>query len=67
MTGNQVKGKSFRGALRYNLEKVDNKVAEVLVHSFVKVSEKDIFITWNILSSNHIVGEKYPNNGRLPL
>lgn len=42
MTGNQVKGKGFRGALRYNLEKVEKKMAEVLDHSFVSVSEKSI-------------------------
>ena len=36
MTGNIIKGKGFRGALRYNLEKVDNKVAEVLEHSFLE-------------------------------
>ncbi len=42
MTGNQIKGKGFRGALRYNLEKVNNKVAEVLDHSFARVSEGSI-------------------------
>jgi len=42
MTGNQIKGKGFRGALRYNLEKVNNKVAEVLDHSFARVSESSI-------------------------
>jgi Relaxase/Mobilisation nuclease domain len=42
MTGNMIKGKGFRGALRYNLEKVDKGVAEVLDHSFVEVSEKTI-------------------------
>lgn len=42
MTGNQIKGKGFRGALRYNLAKVNNKVAEVLDHSFVRVSEGSI-------------------------
>jgi hypothetical protein len=42
MTGNQVKGRSFRGALRYNLEKVAKDKAEVLDHSFVKVSENTI-------------------------
>jgi len=42
MTGNQIKGKGFRGALRYNLEKVSNKVAEVLDHSFAHVSEGSI-------------------------
>ena len=42
MTGNMIKGKGFRGALRYNLEKVQKGVAEVLDHSFVEVSEKTI-------------------------
>jgi len=42
MTGNQIKGKGFRGALRYNLEKVNKGLAEVLDHSFVEVSEKMI-------------------------
>ncbi len=42
MTGNMIKGKGFRGALRYNLEKVEKGVAEVLSHSFVEVSEKTI-------------------------
>lgn len=42
MTANMIKGKGFRGALRYNLEKVAKNVAEVLDHSFVEVSEKII-------------------------
>ena len=42
MTGNQVKGKSFRGALRYNLEKVEKDKAEILDHSFANPSEKTI-------------------------
>ncbi len=42
MTANMIKGKGFRGALRYNLEKVAKNVAEVLDHSFVEVSEKSI-------------------------
>jgi hypothetical protein len=42
MTGNQIKGKGFRGALRYNLDKVERQVAEVLDHSFASVSEKSI-------------------------
>jgi hypothetical protein len=42
MTANMIKGKGFRGALRYNLEKVQKGVAEVLDHSFVDVSEKII-------------------------
>lgn len=42
MTANMIKGKGFKGALRYNLEKVEKGVAEVLNHSFVEVSEKTI-------------------------
>jgi hypothetical protein len=42
MTGNQIKGKGFRGALRYNLDKVNRQVAEVLDYSFVSVSERTI-------------------------
>ncbi len=42
MTANMIKGKGFKGALRYNLEKVDKGLAEVLDHSFVTVSEKSI-------------------------
>ena len=42
MTGNQIKGKGFRGALRYNLEKVDKGVAEIIDHSFASISERII-------------------------
>lgn len=42
MTGNMIKGKGFGGALRYNMEKVEKNVAEVLDHSFVEVSIKSI-------------------------
>ena len=42
MTGNQIKGKSFRGALRYNLEKVEKGVAEILDSSFVNTKERGI-------------------------
>jgi len=42
MTGNQIKGKGFRGALRYNLEKVEKGVAEILDHSFASTSERII-------------------------
>jgi hypothetical protein len=42
MTGNQIKGRGFKGALRYNLAKVEKGMAEVLDHSFVHVSEKSI-------------------------
>jgi len=42
MTANMIKGKGFRGALRYNLEKVSKGAAEVLDHSFIDISEKTI-------------------------
>ena len=42
MTGKQVKGKGFGGALRYNLDKVDRNVAEVLDHNFARVSARSI-------------------------
>lgn len=42
MTGNQIKGKGFRGALRYNLEKVNKGVAEILDHSFASTFERII-------------------------
>jgi hypothetical protein len=42
MTGSQVKGRSFRGALRYNQEKVTAGKAEVLDNSFVNVTERNI-------------------------
>jgi hypothetical protein len=42
MTGNQIKGKGFRGALRYNLEKLEKGMAELLDRSFVGISEKSI-------------------------
>ena len=42
MTGIQIKGKGFCGALRYNLEKVEKNVAQVLDHSFARVHEKSI-------------------------
>jgi hypothetical protein len=34
MTADQVKGKGFRGALRYNLQKVDQGVAKILDMTF---------------------------------
>lgn len=42
MTADQVKGKGFRGALRYNLEKVEKGVAEILDSNFSAVTEKYI-------------------------
>jgi hypothetical protein len=48
MTADLVKGKSFRGALRYNLEKVRTKGAKVLDTNFSSVTEnavmKEIFL-----------------------
>lgn len=42
MTGSQVKGRSFRGALRYSPEKVATGKVEVLDNSFVNVTERNI-------------------------
>ncbi|MBT1705281.1 relaxase/mobilization nuclease domain-containing protein [Chryseosolibacter indicus] len=42
MTANLIKGKGFRGALRYNMEKVAKEEAEVLDHSFGSLKEKAI-------------------------
>ncbi|OOQ59836.1 relaxase/mobilization nuclease domain-containing protein [Mucilaginibacter pedocola] len=42
MTADQVKGKGFRGALMYNLEKVSKGKAEVLVMSFAELKERSI-------------------------
>lgn len=39
MTANQVKGKGFKGALRYNLEKVDRGVAYILDSAFADNKE----------------------------
>lgn len=42
MTADQVKGKGFRGALRYNLQKVDHGVAKILDMSFTSGKEHSI-------------------------
>jgi hypothetical protein len=42
MTANLIKGKGFKGALRYNMAKVQKNEAEVLDHSFARLSEKAI-------------------------
>jgi hypothetical protein len=42
MTADQVKGKGFRGALRYNLQKVDQGVAKVLDSSFAQLEENAV-------------------------
>jgi len=39
MTADQVKGKGFRGALRYNLQKVDQGVAKILDMTFTSGKE----------------------------
>jgi hypothetical protein len=42
MTADQVKGKGFRGALNYNLKKLENGLAIVLDHSFAILEERSI-------------------------
>jgi len=42
MTADQVKGKGFRGALRYNLQKVDQGVAKLLDSSFAQMDENSV-------------------------
>jgi hypothetical protein len=42
MTADLVKGKGFRGALSYNLAKVEKQQATVLETSFVHLNEHDI-------------------------
>jgi hypothetical protein len=42
MTADQVKGKGFRGALRYNLQKVDQGVAKILESTFTSGNENAI-------------------------
>lgn len=42
MTADQVKGKGFRGALRYNLKKVDQGVAKILDMTFTSGKEDSI-------------------------
>lgn len=42
MTADQVKGKGFRGALRYNLQKVEQGVAKILDMTFISTKEDSI-------------------------
>ncbi len=42
MTADLVKGKGFRGALRYNLQKLERQQATVLDSSFVRMNEHDV-------------------------
>ncbi len=59
MTGKLVKGKSFRGALRYNLEKVEQKVAEVLESTFARSSEHAVLKEVQMVRSLRPRLEKY--------
>lgn len=42
MTADLVKGKGFRGALRYNLQKIEQLNASLLDSSFVRMNEQDV-------------------------
>jgi len=42
MTANQIKGKGFGGALRYNLDKVNRGAAELIDHTFASSNEHAI-------------------------
>ncbi len=42
MTANQIKGKGFAGALRYNLDKMNRNLAEMLDTNFANVAQKSI-------------------------
>jgi hypothetical protein len=42
MTADLVKGKGFRGALRYNLQKMEQLNATLLDSSFVRMNEQDV-------------------------
>ncbi|NOT73418.1 MAG: relaxase/mobilization nuclease domain-containing protein [Cyclobacteriaceae bacterium] len=59
MTGKLVKGKGFRGALRYNLDKVERKVAEVLESTFARSGEHAILKEVQMVRSLRPRLEKY--------
>ncbi len=59
MTGNQIKGRGFRGALRYNLDKVARNVAEVLDSSFARSTEEGIMKEVRMIRSLRPRLEKY--------
>ena len=42
MTADLVKGKGFRGALCYNLSKMEKQVAALLDSSFLRMNENDV-------------------------
>jgi hypothetical protein len=59
MTGNQIKGKGFRGALRYNLAKVSKNVAEVLDSTFARNTEQGIMKEVHMIRSLRPTLQKY--------
>ena len=59
MTGNQIKGRGFRGALRYNLEKVGKNVAEVLDSTFARSTEHSILKEVQMIRSLRPKLQKY--------
>jgi hypothetical protein len=59
MTANLIKGKGFRGALRYNLGKVAKNVAEVLDSTFARSSEEGIMKEVQMIRSLRPRLEKY--------
>ncbi len=59
MTANLIKGKGFRGALRYNLDKVAKNVAEVLDSTFARSSEAAIMKEVQMIRSLRPRLEKY--------
>lgn len=59
MTANLIKGKGFRGALRYNLGKVARNVAEVLDSTFARSTEQGILKEVQMVRSLRPRLEKY--------
>jgi len=59
MTADQVKGRGFRGALRYNLEKVENGVAEILDTNFSALTERHIMKEVSMIKSLRPNLQKY--------
>ncbi len=59
MTANLIKGKGFRGALRYNLDKVAKNVALVLDSTFARSAEQGIMKEVQMIRSLRPRLEKY--------
>ncbi len=59
MTANLIKGKGFRGALRYNLGKVAKNAAEVLDSTFARSTEQGIMKEVQMIRSMRPRLEKY--------